>query len=179
MKIITCLKVYICSLSLLICSSSALAEGEQVVGYNIKEFTLPSEVKDLPKSSGAVYFSPSVKGKVLIPVHFWGAVNRAGLHFVPVNTTFVNGLSMAGGPGSTADLKEVKLTRKNKETFETLKFNLTEGGSAKAYEETLRPGDSIFIPKDTFTENRAYYTGLIGVFATVLSSVLLYRQVKN
>ncbi|OIQ18888.1 MAG: hypothetical protein BM556_06295 [Bacteriovorax sp. MedPE-SWde] len=176
MKIITTLKINILSASLLI-SSSAFAAGNS--NYNIKEFTLPSEVKGMPKSYGSVFFSPSVKGKVLIPVHFWGEVKKSGLHFVPVNTTFLNGLSMAGGPSSSAKLEKVKLTRKDKETFKVLRYDISEGGNSKVYRETLQPGDSIFVPKDEYLENRAYYTGLIGVFATVLSSILLLRQVKK
>jgi protein involved in polysaccharide export with SLBB domain len=158
-------------------STSVIASGKS--NYNIKEFTLPSEVKDMSKSYGSVFFSPSVKGKVLIPVHFWGEVKNSGLHFVPVNTTFLNGLSMAGGPSSSAKLADVKLTRKNKDKFKVFKYDISDGGSTNAYSETLQPGDSIFVPKDQYIENRAYYTGLIGVFATVLSSILLYRQVKD
>jgi len=176
MKIITTLKVNILSFSLLI-SSSAFATGKP--NFNIKEFTLPSEVKNMRKSYGSVYFSPSVKGKVLIPVHFWGEVKNSGLHFVPVNTTFLNGLSMAGGPSASAKLADVKLTRKNDDKFKVFRYDISDGGSTNVYSETLRPGDSVFIPKDEYLENRAYYTGLIGVFATVLSSILLYRQVKN
>lgn len=176
MKIFTALKVQILSFSLLM-SSSVIAAGKS--NYNIKEFTLPSEVKDMSKNYGSVFFSPSVKGKVLIPVHFWGEVKNSGLHFVPVNTTFLNGLSMAGGPSSSAKLADVKLTRKNQDKFKVFRYDISDGGSTKAYSETLQPGDSIFVPKDEYLENRAYYTGLIGVFATVLSSILLYRQVKN
>ena len=176
MKIITTLKVNILSLSLLM-SSSAFANSKP--NFNIKEFTLPSEVKKMQKNYGSVYFSPSVKGKVLIPVHFWGEVKRSGLHFVPVNTTFLNGLSMAGGPSSSAKLDNVKLTRKDADKFKVLRYDISDGGSTDVYGETLKPGDSVFIAKDEYLANRSYYTGLIGVFATVLSSILLYRQVKN
>ncbi|EQC52808.1 SLBB domain-containing protein [Bacteriovorax sp. DB6_IX] len=176
MKLITTLKVNILSASLLF-STTVFATGKP--NFNIKEFTLPSEVKDMNKSYGSVFFSPSVKGKVLIPVHFWGEVKNSGLHFVPVNTTFLNGLSMAGGPSSTAKLDNVRLTRKNADKFKVLRYDISDGGNTNVYAETLQPGDSVFIPKDQYLENRAYYTGLIGVFATVLSSILLYRQVKS
>ena len=58
-------------------------------------------------------------------------------------------------------------------------FNLEKGGSNEAALRKLKPGDMVFVEKDYWYENRAYYTSLIGVVATLLSSILLYRQVKK
>ena len=54
-----------------------------------------------------------------------------------------------------------------------------KGGSNEAALKSLRPGDMVFVEKDYWYENRAYYTSLVGVVATILSSILLYRQVKK
>jgi hypothetical protein len=146
---------------------------------DLKQLVLPSEVSSLGKRAGSIYYSPSVKGKVLIPVHFWGEVARSGLHYIPVGTTLVNGLSLAGGPKNEGDLEEVKLTRQNGSTIDEQEFDLSKGGSILAYKTELLAGDTVFIPRDTFREDRVYYTSLVGVIATILSSILLYRQVKN
>ena len=142
--------------------------------YDLNQLMLPSEVKDISKKSGSIFYNPSVKGKVLIPVHFWGEIRDPGLHFIPVDTTLVNGLSMAGGPTSLGELKSVRVTKKNNlGKIDHSTFDLETGGGAEAHRYTLGPGDTIFIKRSHFYENRSYYTGLVGVLATVLSSVLL------
>lgn len=146
---------------------------------NISELTLPSEVSNLGKQRGAMYYSPTVKDKILIPVHIWGEVKNTGLHYVPIGTSLINGISLAGGPATNAVLSDVKLTRSLSEKTETKEFNLEDGGNKEAYYEKLQAGDTIFIKKSHFYEDRAYYTGLIAIFSTVLSSILLYREVKK
>ncbi len=147
--------------------------------YNIRELVLPSETTTLGKSAGSIFYSPAVKGKVLIPVHFWGAIGKTGLHFIPIETSLVNGLSMAGGPSGDAVLDKVRVTRKVGEKIDESYFDISKGGDATAFDYKLKPGDTVFIEKDDFYANRAYYTSLIGVIATVLSSILLYRQVQR
>ncbi|PIP96583.1 MAG: hypothetical protein COW00_19405 [Bdellovibrio sp. CG12_big_fil_rev_8_21_14_0_65_39_13] len=147
--------------------------------YDIRQLALPSEVKDLSKGVGAIYYSPSIKGKVLIPVNIWGDVGKTGLHFVPVDTTLVMGLSLAGGPSSHAKLSDIKLNRTENGKSNEYTFDLSGGGTVDAQSFSLKPGDTIFVENDKYYENRAYYTSLIGVIATILSSVLLYREVKK
>jgi len=147
--------------------------------YNIRELALPSEVTGLGKKSGSIFYTPSVKGKVLMPVHFWGEVSNSGIHFIPVDTSLINGISIAGGPRSEGNLDNVKLMRAEKGKIKEFTFDLSSGGDEKAYRQILKPGDTIFIEKSNFFENRSYYTSLVGVFATILSSILIYRQVKN
>jgi hypothetical protein len=152
---------------------------ESSSNYNIRELALPSEVDNLPKKTGAIFHSPSVKGKVLIPVHFWGAVGKTGLHFVPLDTNLINGLSLAGGPRNDANLDNVRITSSREGVRKSFNFDLNEGGDLKLEDFKLRPGDTIFIQKDTFREERAYYTSLVGVVLTVLTSILLFREVRK
>lgn len=155
------------------------AFAEDNGNYDIRQLALPSEVKDLGKAVGSIYYSPSIKGKVLIPVNIWGDVGRTGLHFVPVDTTLVMGLSLAGGPSSRAKLSDIKLNRTENGKNKEYSFDLSSGGAVDAQAFSLKPGDTIFVENDKFYENRGYYTSLIGVIATILSSVLLYREVKK
>lgn len=153
--------------------------GKKAHNFNIRELALPSEVEGMAKNSGAIYYNPSVKGKALVPVHFWGEIQRSGLHFVPVDTNLLSGLSLAGGPRSTALLDEVIVTTLRSGQRERKEFNLKEGGYKDSADFLLQPGDTVFIKKDTFNEDRNYYTSLFGVFVTILSGILLYRQVDS
>jgi hypothetical protein len=150
------------------------------VELSLQEITLPSEVKDLNKQSGAIYYNTSVKNKVLIPTNFWGEVGRPGLHFVPTDTTLIKGLSMAGGPAGSASIDDVLLTRAATDgSIKQFEFNLSSGGDSKAYQFKLESGDSIFIKKDAYREDRAYYTGLIGIAISIISTFVLLGYVKN
>lgn len=161
-------------------SSGYTQEKKGKFKYNLRELVLPSEVKTIGKSSGSIFYSPSVKGKVLIPVHFWGEVSKSGLHFLPIDTNFINGLSLAGGPTAGADLEIIKLTRKSeKGEYKSQFFDLSKGGSSLAHEFKLKPDDTVFIKTSRFYEDRSYYTSLTGVIATVLSSIILYREVRK
>ena len=146
---------------------------------DMSRLVLPSELAQMPKTPGAVYYNQAVKGKVLIPVHIWGEVKQSGLHFVPADTSFVGGLSMAGGPNTRSDMESVRLMRANGQGIQTSEFNLTEGGDLEVHDLKLKAGDTIFVPKSTYYEDRAYYTSLISVAVSVLSGVLLYTTIKN
>jgi len=147
--------------------------------FNIKDLALPSETQNLEKKPGALFYSPTTKGKALIPVNVWGEVATSGVHYIPMDTDLVKGLSLAGGPRSTGRLDNIKVTRRVDNKIDNLVFNLEKGGDVSAFEFKLEPGDTVFVEKSTYTENRAYYTSLIGVVATILSSILLYREVKR
>ncbi|MCF8060834.1 MAG: hypothetical protein K9K67_16135 [Bacteriovoracaceae bacterium] len=147
--------------------------------YNIRELALPSEVEGLPKKMGSIFYSPSVKGKVLIPVHFWGSIKNTGLHFIPVDTNLINGISLAGGPQEDAEFENIHVTTKRSGKREKIDFDISSGGNLNLEDFKLQPGDTVFIPQDNFYRNRAYYTSLVGVVLTVLSSILLYRQVSR
>lgn len=163
---------------LLTCSVFAADVPAAKSEFNLQEITLPSEVKDLGKSSGAIYYSTSVKNKVLVPVHIWGEVKQAGLHFVPSDTTLVKGLSLAGGPTNLAKLENITLTRATPDgAFKEIDFDLSEGGDTKAHQFKIESGDAIFVKKDRFYENRSYYTSLIGIAITVISTFFIVQKI--
>lgn len=146
---------------------------------DLQDLALPSEVKDLGKATGAVYYSTTNKNKPLMPVHMWGEVNRSGLHYIPVDTKLVKGLSFAGGGTGNADLEEVTVTRIVKGKASKKEFDLSGGGSIEAHDYVLQPGDTVFIANDRFYTNRAYYTSLVGVAVGILSSILLYQRIED
>jgi len=145
----------------------------------LEELVFPSELKELSQAPGSVYFTPYIKNKVLIPIHIWGSVGTSGLHYLPSGITFVKALSIAGGPQSNADLSNVKITRELGHSLKEYSFNVKDGGDIEAKSFVMKPGDTIFVGQSTFYINRGYYTSLIGIVATILGTVLIYRQVQN
>lgn len=157
------------------------AEKTPVVSerLDLKDLALPSEVEGIKKEGGAIFYSPASKGKVLVPVNFWGEISKSGLHYIPVDTDLVKGLSLAGGPKSSAKLENIKLTRREGDELKEIKFDLSEGGTAQAYSTKLEPGDTVFVDRSYFYENRTYYTSLLTLALTVLSTIYLTREVRK
>lgn len=182
-KINKMVSVVLCIQMLSISSGYAQDKGDGLKlnsELSLQEIALPSEVKDLGKQSGSIFYNTSVKNKVLIPTHFWGEVGKPGLHFIPTDTSLVKGLSMAGGPNGSARLDDITLTRTSADgKLVQHEFNLAEGGDAEAFNFKLAPGDSIFIKKDQYREDRGYYTSLIGIAISIISTVVLLQNVKK
>jgi len=173
---------YFVILSMALQSNSSLHAAEAVkeeMKIDLQDLVLPSEVKDLSKKTGNVYYSTPNKNRPLVPVHFWGSIETPGLHFIPSETSLVNALSLAGGPRATADLETVSLSRSEKGKIHRYEFDLKTGGNDEAFKFQVKPGDTIFIEQDNFFENRSYYTSLIGIAVSVLSGMLLYYQLKK
>lgn len=177
------MKIKKCLCSLLIVQiftcSFAKAEAPRTTSeFNLQEVTLPSELKELGKQNGSIFYSAAVKNKVLIPVHIWGEVKFSGLHFIPADTTLIKGLSLAGGPNTAANLENILVTRaaasgKQRE----IKFDLSEGGDQTAHQFKIEAGDTIFVRRDTFVENRAYYTTLVGILVTIISTFVVVKKI--
>jgi hypothetical protein len=146
---------------------------------SVRQVVLPSEVQGMTKRAGAIYYNKSVKGKVLIPVNVWGYVTTPGLHFVPAETSFIEALSMAGGPRENSNLENVRLIRKDKTDTITKTFNLESGGSKEAYLYRLEANDTIFVERSSYYEERAYYTSLVSVFVSILTGIFVVNQIQN
>lgn len=146
---------------------------------DVNQFVLPSEAEGIPKAPGAVYYSKAVKNKVLIPTHFWGEMTKNGLHFVPTDTSLIKGISIAGGPKTDSDLSEVVVKRLEGQTLKEYEFDLTDGGDQNAHTFKLRAGDAVYIKKDHYRADRAWYTSLVGVAATIITSLFIIEQVNQ
>lgn len=144
---------------------------------NLQEITLPSEVKDIGKQGGAIYYDTSTKSKPLIPTNMWGEIQRPGLHFIPTDTTLIRALSMAGGPNGAAKLEEITLSRTLADgSIKQYNFDLATGGDAKAHSFKILSGDSIFLKKDTFSENRSYYTSWISIALSLITTFFIINK---
>lgn len=171
----------ICSLlALYLLTISVCLSAEEIKGdLNLQDIALPSEVKDIAKQQGSIYYDTSSKNKALVPTHFWGEVQKAGLHFIPTDTTLVKGLSMAGGPTGAAKLEKITLSRINLDgTMKQYNFDLSGGGESDAHTFKIISGDSIFIKKDMFMENRSYYTSWVNIALSLITTFFIITKVK-
>jgi hypothetical protein len=99
-------------------------------------------------SGGAQYYVYAGKDwELQINVYIWGHVLKPGMYSVPRTTDLIGVISLAGGPGQYANLKNVKVVRSNPEA-EILKVNVLD------YMQTanagpvpvLHPGDTVVVP---------------------------------
>ncbi len=165
--------------SLLVNPFLAMAAENKADSLKLEDIALPSDFKDLPKTTGAIYYSSSSKNKVLVPVHLWGHLVKPGLHFIPSETPFIKGLSSTGGPLPGAKLSEILLTRVEDGKLKKYVFDLSEGGDEKTQKFMIRAGDLVFVKQDRFFENRTYYTSLISIAVSLLTGIILYNQIQK
>lgn len=173
----TTIKFFICNLLIFSLTLPSFAWAADTI--ELQDLALPTELKDIGKNTGAVFYSPTSKNKTLMPVHFWGEVGKPGLHFIPIDSKLVKGISFAGGGTGVAKLDDVVVNRVVDGKVKRFDFNLQEGGDIKAHEYTLKPGDTVFIEKDRYYENRAYYTSLIGVAVSIISGLFILKRLED
>lgn len=151
----------------------------QSTPFELQELSLPSETKEMARQSGSIYYSTTSKNKTLMPIHFWGEVGRPGLHYIPIDSKLIKAISFAGGGTASADLEEIYINRVEDKKMVKHEFDLTQGGDITAHDFSLKPGDTVFVSRDTWRDNRAFYVSLVTLVVTVLSTVLIVRQIQN
>jgi len=162
-------------LTVSVCFSTEIVNSD----LNLQDIALPSDVKDVTKQQGSIYYNNASKNKALVPTHFWGEVQKSGLHFIPTDTTLVKGLSMAGGPTGSAKLDDVIINRlKSDGSVKQYKFDISGGGASDAHTFKIESGDSIFIRRDTFYENRNYYTSWVNIALSLITTFFIINKVQ-
>jgi hypothetical protein len=127
----------------------------------------------LGRSRGNEYVSGDAPGVVLMKVNLWGAVNRPGIHFVPIHTDLLTLLSYAGGPTDAAELDDVAIKRRVGGKEELIEINLEK--SIRKVESgfvALESNDIVVIPANRpFISQNALAT--LGFISSLLSVVLV------
>jgi hypothetical protein len=140
--------------------------------------------------TGTNYYNYSEKDKINIEVSVWGYVKSPGKYLIPKGTSFIDLVSLTGGPLSEAKLDDIRIVRtKNdslgikKDIIINLNYNdyLWEDkiSSTKKLNPELLPGDIILIPggpKYFFRENITLI--LTGVTTLTSVAVLLVTIFK-
>lgn len=121
---------------------------------------------------GNEYVSGDYPGAVLMKVNLWGAVQKPGIHYIPVRTDLVTLLSYAGGPSDRAKFDSVTIKRwaGGKESVIEVDVDdlLTDTGGKppqlEANDVVVIPSSTPLISNDTMS--------VIGVAASILSIVV-------
>lgn len=101
---------------------------------------------------GGVYYTYNKKNEVLFKANIWGSVQYPGVHFLPLGTRFLDGLSIAGGPLDSANVDEITISSRVANTSETKlrTINIRTALGNQELNPILQPDDIIFVK-----ENRA------------------------
>lgn len=100
------LKFIILSLSILFfCVNLYAQDGKDRIG--------PEELK----ITGANYYNYSDKDKVNIEVNLWGFVKNPGKYLIPKGTTFIDLITLGGGPVQESKLEDIRIIRPKNDTL--------------------------------------------------------------
>lgn len=81
--------------------------GAKLFAQNGKDKIGPEEIK----INGANYYNYADKEKVNIEVNLWGYVKNPGKYLIPKGTTFIDLITLGGGPVQESKLEDVRLIR--------------------------------------------------------------------
>jgi protein involved in polysaccharide export with SLBB domain len=140
------------------------------------------------KEINAAVYDLSDPTGVNIEVNLWGFVRYPGRYRVPINTTFMDLMTYAGGPIEDSDLEEIRILRNTTSPDlkpELIKLNYNdlmweEKISSKPKQNPLlKPGDVVIVKEDrkyTFRDDLGIVlpiiTTLVGV-ATLIVTITL------
>jgi hypothetical protein len=134
------------------------------------------------KLSSASVFDLSDPTGVNIEVNLWGFVRYPGRYIVPLNTTFLDVMSYAGGPLENSNLKEIRILRNSADSkSEIIKLDYEdllweENISVKPrLNPVLKAGDVILILEEkryTFRENISFYLPILSAIVSVATLII-------
>jgi polysaccharide export outer membrane protein len=151
-----------------------------------KNYSLGSNLLDRTYNQSG-YFDFSDPTTVNIRVSVWGWVRYPGKYTVPIYTTPVDLLSLAGGPTDAADLEDLRIYKESEDSTQNMiKFSyndvLYEKHLSTRYRKVpkLEAGDILVVPG----EPRVYFIQSIGLWLQIFSvatsiAILLYTIFKK
>ncbi|MGH2574121.1 MAG: SLBB domain-containing protein [Ignavibacteria bacterium] len=129
------------------------------------------------KTSAALYDLSDPTG-VNIEVNLWGTVKLPGRYRVPINTTFLDLLSYAGGPIENSKLDDIRIFRPSKDTLtvrnQVIKLNYNDllwgerVRTEKKLNPTLKSGDIVIL----LEEKRLTFRDQVGFYLPILTSII-------
>lgn len=154
--------------------------AQQALGANDESSALNRAEDIQGRGKGNEYMSGDFPGAVMMKVNLWGAVEKPGIHYVPLQTDLITLLSFAGGPRDSAELDEVLIKRKAKLKTQKIDVDVEELlKGVGATNPTLEPNDIILVPStpQVVSNNTLAVIGLItSVLGIVAISISLSKQ---
>ena len=140
--------------------------------------------KSNKQNSAAVYDVSDPTG-VNVEVSLWGTIRYPGRYRVPVNTTFLDLMSYAGGPLEESNLEDIRILRETNDPGKkpkVIKLNyddlLWENSikTASRINPVLQPGDIVLVLEQkrySFRENLSFFfpifTGLVSIVTLIIT----------
>lgn len=137
------------------------------------------------KQSTAAVYDLSDPNGINLEVSLWGTVRYPGRYRVPVNTSFLDVMSYAGGPLETSNLEDIRILRGSNDPGkkpQVIKLNYNDllwdntVNTSSRINPVLQAGDIILVPEQkryTFRDNLAFFfpivTGLISIITLVVT----------
>ena len=146
--------------------------------------------EDLTKT-GINYYNYSDKDKVNYEVSVWGFVKSPGKYLIPEGTTFIDLISLSGGPLNEAKLENIRIIRLKNDSLNikedkviVLNYNdfLSEETiqNPKKQNPSIYPGDVILIPGGPKYSFRDYWSLILTGLSTLTSiAVLMVTILRN
>ena len=137
--------------------------------------------------TGVNYYNYADKDKVNIEVIVWGGIKNPGKYLIPVGTTVIDLITLAGGPVSEETIEYVKLIRMKNDSLNTQTdkiINLDYRGffdrEKKSYYKYVNPvveaGDMITIPIE---EEMTFWDYFKDVYGYVIPLAALILSILN
>lgn len=136
----------------------------------------------LGTGKGSEYISGNYPGVVMMRVNIWGAIQKAGIHYIPAHTDLTTLLSYAGGPTSDAEMNNITVRRQGEGKFSSIKINFDDLiYHNKGENISLEPNDIIVIPisKPIISASTASFLATTAsILAIILTSITINNLVK-
>lgn len=151
-----------------------------------KEKIGPEELK----ITGANYYNYSDKEKVNIEVNLWGYVKSPGKYLIPKGTTFLDLLTLGGGPISDSHLEDIRIIRPKNDTLRitedqiiNLNYNDYLWGERISQQGKSNPvlmsGDIILIPGSPRYFFRDNLTFILSISSVLISLGILVLTITR
>src|ERR1041384_6166684 len=126
------------------------------------------------KQSTAAVYDLSDPNGVNLEVSMWGIIRFPGRYRVPVNSTFLDLMSYAGGPLETSNLEDIRILRASNDPTQkpqVIKLNYNDLlwadqiKSGNRLNPVMQAGDIILVPEEkryTFRDNLSFFLPIVG-----------------
>jgi hypothetical protein len=143
--------------------------------------------KSNKQTTAAVYDLSDPTG-VNIEVSLWGTIRYPGRYRVPVNSTFLDLMSYAGGPLETSNLEDIRIMRETnnpakKPQVIKLNYNDLLWGDQVKTERRLNPllqsGDIILVLEQkryTFRDNFIFFLPIVSSIIGIITLIITLRK---
>jgi len=143
--------------------------------------------KSNKQTTAAVYDLSDPTG-VNLEVSMWGTIRFPGRYRVPVNSTFLDLMSYAGGPLETSNLEDIRILRETNDPTkkpQVIKLNYDDllwadqVKTSSRVNPVLQSGDIILVPEQkryTFRDNLIFFVPIVGALISIITLIVTLKK---